>query len=115
MISAKRNNQTPSDDDLSYPRISERRIPYLLTILIQIFVIIWLIRFILGAVWDDGSPGSLWIAFGLCAPGATIGILAFILSFLFIYETGDYRYIICILTIFPALIIGLAIILVYSA
>lgn len=59
MILANKDIQAPSDDDLSYPTESEKRIPYLLTILIQIFVIIWIIRFILGGVWGDGSPGLL--------------------------------------------------------
>jgi hypothetical protein len=111
MKNGKKSNLAHQDDDLRNQTESEKKIPYQLTILIQIFVIIWLIRFILGNVWGDGSPGLLWITFGLCAPGAAISILTLILSLLFIYEIGDYRYLICFLTVFPALIIGLLYIL----
>jgi hypothetical protein len=106
MEEKKRINWIPSVNDLNYPTESEKKLPYILTIIIQLIVLIWVIRMTIAGDVDFDSNWDLWVMFAFCLPGAVLGVLILTLSILYIYYCRYDHYILCTFTVFYALLIG---------
>jgi hypothetical protein len=89
------------EEDQNY---SNDKIPYLLTIILQIMVFIWLIMH-LNADFKDKAWG-LWSMILFIIPGISMGLYTIIVSFLYISHYKDPRYLFCIVSIITASLIG---------